>query len=350
MSLARSLGRSVAPASALAVTLVLAGPARAQRTEACIDPSVEEALSQCERAQPTRVLDARPAQPTSHLPASPPASGSPPTSGASPASGGPSPRLAPDRTPSEEARRSLPLLEREIQTLERIVARLDPNDPRGADYLFRLADSHFEAQRQHTFAARQRDEALFEAERRGDAAALRTLRREQSAAESAAATSREGAIRAWARLLQDHPTFARADEVLYSLGAALEELEQHERARQVYLRLVREHPQSRFVPYAWLAFGEHYFALGDMDAAQPFYERVLETPAEQNPLYGFALYKLAWVHYNREDFRASLEQFARVLRFAQEHPYGHDARALSRHGVDPILKGRRGEFPDEPAC
>lgn len=328
MPLVRSLARSVAPAgalAALAATFGLSGPARAQREEACIDPSVEEALSRCQHARPTRTIEARGERPTSHLPAT-----APTTSDTPPAASGPSPRLAPERAPGDEARRSLPLLEREIQTLERIVTRLDPSDPRGADYRFRLAESHFEAQRQHTFEARQRDEAVFEAERRGDTARLESLRREQTAAESRAATSREGAIRAWARLLEDHPAFPRADEVLYSLGAALEELEQHERARQVYLRLVREHPASRFVPHAWLAFGEHHFARGDMDAARPFYERVLETPPEHNPLYGFALYELAWVHYNREDFRASLEQFARVLAFARAHPDTHDAQSLSR--------------------
>jgi tetratricopeptide (TPR) repeat protein len=328
MSLVRSFARSVAPLGAVFALVAPIGharPARAQRGEVCIAPSVEDALSRCEHARPSTEADARSERPTSHLPAPivlPAATGA--------ARSGPAPQLAPDRATGDTASRSLPILEREIQTLERITRRLDPADPRGADYLFRLAESHFEAQRQHTSAARQRDQAIFEAERRGDTPQRDALRREQSASESAASASREGAIRAWTRLLTEHPTFARADEVLYSLGAALEELAQHERARQVYLRLVRDHPQSRFVPHAWLAFGEHYFQRGDMDAARQFYERVLETPAEQNPLFGFALYKLAWVHYNLEDFRGALEQFTRVLSHAREHPEAHDAAALSR--------------------
>ncbi|MBN8611380.1 MAG: tetratricopeptide repeat protein [Deltaproteobacteria bacterium] len=297
--------------------------AAAQSGEVCISPAVEASLGRCE-TRPATASGAPPTAPTSHLPSAP---SSVERTRETPEG----PSLTADRAIAPHAQeRSGALLDREITTLERIVQRLDPADPRGADYLFRLAESHLEAERGHTVAARARDEAVFAAERAGDDTRAASLRAEQASEEARATTSREGAIRAFARILEDYPSFSRADEVLFSLAASLEDLRQMDRARQVYLRLVRDHPGSRFVPYAWLAFGEHYFAEGDMSAARQFYERVLETPPERNPMYGFALYKLAWVHYNLEDFRTSLATFTRVLDHTREHPDARDAEALAR--------------------
>ncbi len=314
----------------VAARLALEVPfAHAQSGEGvCIPPEITRDLTECRHTTAADASTARArttSTPTPHLPTPPPTT-APPTS-TTPRG----PELAPDRAVHPEAeRRSVGLLDREITTLERIVSRLEPADPRGPDYLFRLAESQLERERAHTVDARSRDEAVFAAETAHDAPRAARLRAEQRTSEEAARVSREGAIRSFARILEAYPSFARADEVLYSLAASLEDLHQMDRARQVYLRLVRDHPGSRFVPYAWLAFGEFYFGEGDMSAARQFYERVLETPAERNPMFGFALYKLAWVHYNLEDFRASLATFTRVLDHAREHPDARDAEALAR--------------------
>ena len=322
MSMPRAVGLLWLGHLCLALATSSSGAA-AQSTEVCLSPAIEASLGRCD-TRPATVSGTPPSTPISHLP-----SAQSSLERTRETLEGPS--LTADRAIAPRAQeRSGALLDREITTLERIVQRLDPADPRGADYLFRLAESHLEAERGHTVAARARDEAVFAAERAGDDARAASLRAEQASEEARATTSREGAIRALARILQDYPSFSRADEVLYSLAASLEDLRQTDRARQVYLRLVRDHPGSRFVPYAWLAFGEHDFGEGDMSAARQFYERVLETPAERNPMYGFALYKLAWVHYNLEDFRTSLATFTRVLDHTREHPDARDAEALAR--------------------
>ncbi|MFN9808886.1 MAG: tetratricopeptide repeat protein [Deltaproteobacteria bacterium] len=226
--------------------------------------------------------------------------------------------------------RALDLLRREIETTERIVGRLRAGDVRGADYLLRLAETYFELQTYWNTRARALDEQIFQAQEARNAEQVRELQRQQQESEQQLTGARENAIRTYARLVQDYPSYGRMDEVLFSLAFGLEEMRQFERARQVYMRLIKGHPDSRFVPYAWLSFAEYYFSDGDMNAARQFYSKVLEYPQEQNPVYGFALYKQAWVLYNLEDFRGALNQFVQVLEFTQAHPDARDALNRAR--------------------
>ena len=226
--------------------------------------------------------------------------------------------------------RALDLLRREIETTERIVGRLRAGDVRGADYLLRLAETYFELQTYWNTRARSLDEQIFQAQEARNAEQVRELQRQQQESEQQLTGARENAIRTYARLVQDYPNYGRMDEVLFSLAFGLEEMRQFDRARQVYMRLIKGHPDSRFVPYAWLSFAEYYFGEGDMGASRQFYSKVLEYPPEQNPVYGFALYKQAWVLYNLEDFRGALAQFVQVLEFVQAHPDARDAENMAR--------------------
>ncbi|MCX7807085.1 MAG: tetratricopeptide repeat protein, partial [Deltaproteobacteria bacterium] len=204
------------------------------------------------------------------------------------------------------------------------------NDPRGADYLLRLAETYFELQTYWNTRARSLDEEIFQAQQARNVERERELRRQQQEAEQEMQKARENMVRTYARLVQDYPNYNRMDEVLFSLAFALEEMRRFDQAREVYFRLIKNHPESRFIPYAWLSFGEYYFAEGDMGAARNFYKKVLEYPPEKNPVYGFALYKLAWVLYNLDDFAGSLEQFVRVLEFTRQHPEARDAENTAR--------------------
>ena len=152
----------------------------------------------------------------------------------------------------------------------------------------------------------------------------------QKTAEAALDKIREDSIRTYATLVRDHPNFKRMDEVLFSLAFALQELDQFEKARSVYRRLIKDYPKSRFVPNAYLSFAEFYFNDSDMDAAAKFYRKVLEFPPQRNSVYGYALYKIAWVEYNRERYRQSLQGFVDILEFARKNKYANDAKNLAR--------------------
>ncbi|MEZ4335037.1 MAG: tetratricopeptide repeat protein [Sandaracinaceae bacterium] len=312
-------------ACALAVASLAIGPSPL-RAQECIAPDVQHELTSCEglaRVAPRRPGHAGP----SALPSAAPDVARP--SGATP----PGPDLAPpDRRPGTEGlrRRQYRLLGRERQVLERLLARMDERDPQRADVLERLAGTLSELVLAHDVRARSLDEPIFEARQAGDAARVRTLVSQQSEAESAARADREAAVRTLATLVAGFPDRPRLDEALYSLALLLEETEQAPRAMQVYHRLLRDFPQSRYVPHAYLAFAERAFAQGQLDDARQFYERVLTIPAERNELYGYALYKLAWVRYNQEDFRGSLDAFVRVLEHTRQHPDRSSSAALAR--------------------
>jgi tetratricopeptide (TPR) repeat protein len=226
--------------------------------------------------------------------------------------------------------RALDLLQREVQVLERLVGRTRADDPRGADYLLRLAETYFEMQTFANTQARSLDQPIFEARQSKNAGRMQELQRQQQQAEEQVQRFRQSAIEQYARLVRDYPNYRDMDQVLFSLAFGLEEQRQHDRARQVYHRLIKGYPQSRFIPHAYLSFAEFYFGDGDMRAAQQFYNKVTEIPPDRNPVYGYALYKQAWALYNQEDFRGALTQFVRVVEFATQNPDARDASNLAR--------------------
>jgi tetratricopeptide (TPR) repeat protein len=223
------------------------------------------------------------------------------------------------------------LLEREISILQRLVKNSADDDPRRPEVLLRLAETQFEMQIAKNAKVRSFDDPIYEAcTRDNDKARCKQARDGQKSAEADLDKIREDSIRTYATLVRDHPNFKRMDEVLFSLAFALQELDQFEKARTVYRRLIKDYPRSRFVPNAYLSFAEFYFNDSDMDTAAKFYRKVLEFPPKRNSVYGYALYKVAWVEYNRERYRQSLQGFVDILEFARKNKYANDAKNLAR--------------------
>ncbi|MBW2546675.1 MAG: tetratricopeptide repeat protein, partial [Deltaproteobacteria bacterium] len=148
-------------------------------------------------------------------------------------------------------------LEREISILQRLVKNSADDDPRRPQILLRLAETQFEMQIAKNAKVRSFDDPIYEAcTRDHDKARCKQARDGQKAAERDLDKIREDSIRTYATLVRDHPNFERMDEVLFSLAFALQELDQFEKARSVYRRLIKDYPRSRFVPNAYLSFAE----------------------------------------------------------------------------------------------
>ncbi len=223
------------------------------------------------------------------------------------------------------------LLKREIQILERLVKNSADDDPRRPEVLLRLAETQFEMQIAQTAKLRSFDDPIYEAcTRDKDKARCKQAREGQKKAGAALSAIRNDSIRTYATLVRDHPHFRRMDEVLFSLAFALQEQDQFDKARAVYRRLIKDYPRSRFVPNAYLSFAEYYFNNSDMAAAAKFYRKVVEFPPKNNSVYGYALYKIAWVEYNRERYRQSLQGFVDILEFARKNKHANDAKNLAR--------------------
>jgi len=315
-----------------ALAVVMGGEASAEQAPTstasmCIPESTERAIGACPAGARKEVAKESGNAPVSRMKATEPkkAQGKGPTG----------PALEIDmstRLGREQTRaRAESLLEKEIAILQRLVKNSAADDPRRPEVLLRLAETQFEMQIAKTAKVRSFDDPIYEAcTRDNDKDRCKQARDGQKAAQGELDKIREESIRTYATLVRDHPTFKRMDEVLFSLAFALQELNQFDKARSVYRRLIKDYPQSRYVPNAYLSFAEFYFNDGDMEAAAKFYRKVLEFPPKRNSVYGYALYKIAWVEYNRERYRQSLQGFVDILEFARSDKYANDAQNLAR--------------------
>ncbi len=337
----RSIRVAILAASSmvLAVVPALVGAQQAEQqpqrnasapSNVCITPSARQEVEQCPAGAPQAAKGGRPGTnaPRSRLREAERRQEKAKNTGPT----GPSIELdaATRRNRERVEARAWNLLQREVTVLQRLVRNTRTNDSRRPDILLRLAETYFEMQTVMNARVRSFDEPIYRARSSKNASKVRQLAQRQRQAQQQLNRLREEAIRTYATLVQDHPDYRRMDEVLFSLAFGLEELRQHDRARQVYHRLIKGFPQSRFIPHAYLSFAEFYFNEGDMRAAIQFYGKVLEFPAERNPVYGYSLYKSAWAYYNLEDFRQSLQKFVEVVEFATANPEATDAGNLAR--------------------
>ena len=122
------------------------------------------------------------------------------------------------------------------------------------------------------------------------------------------------------RLLKEHPGYPKEDVVLYLLAFSLREESTEDAASgetesiALYQRLIKEYPESRLVPDAWMAIGEHVFAQQDFKGALPAYAHVLEHP--DSPVYELALFKSAWCDWKLGNPDRAARRFKEVLDIA----------------------------------
>ena len=117
------------------------------------------------------------------------------------------------------------------------------------------------------------------------------------------------------RIERMFPRFAKLDEVLYSLGYHLGELERPGEAVDAYMRLVRKVPKSGYVPDAYLGIGNYYFAKNNGGEAIKWYSRCTDHP--DSAVYGWGLYYIAWVYYNTQQWDNAVKAFIRVLDYSK---------------------------------
>ena len=206
-------------------------------------------------------------------------------------------------------------------------------DSQRADLHFRIAELYAEQERHFRFQARALDQRIFEAtaERRP------AIEREQQRHEAEERTWRRKAVESYLAAAR-FPRYERMDEVLYRLASLLQDSHQ-EQARGFYLRLIRDYPNSKYIPDAYLAFAQFYFEQGEVAAARRFYEKVVLFP--RSPVFGYALYKRAWCDINLGQYRSALGTFVEVIQLAEAGKAGPDrlaSAALARAAKGDAVK------------
>ncbi len=253
-----------------------------------------------------------------------------------------------DERKSRLQARQRALLITEISGLESLFATTRKNAPDRPQLGRRLAEAYVEME-----AAAFRDKTEAEIKRDGFKKSNPQAAGQQQTyandAEKVMKLARKKAIENYTLIVADYPTYASLDEVLYYLAYEYEQASDLKNARSVYYDLIKKRPDSKYIPNAYLAFGELFFneAQGDpskWENALQAYEEVIKYPPPNNKVFGYAWYKLAYVFWNTGQLDKSLNAFKKTIDFGVVHTQLPGAGKLAesaRRDVIPVyaLKG-----------
>jgi tetratricopeptide (TPR) repeat protein len=197
---------------------------------------------------------------------------------------------------------------------------------------------------------------------------MKNLEKQRAQREQKVSSWRDKAVKQLATVARDHPDYRNRDEVLYRLAFIIEEQAEDDRrqtlrqkqpvpstretslrsqARMIYRQLIKNFPMSRFIPNAYLSFGEYYFNEGSMAEALLFYQRVVQF--ESSDAYGYAVYKTAWCHVNLQDHQEAVSGFVRVIQLAKTMPQARLSTELATLARREIVRPFSQAFPPNRA-
>jgi TolA-binding protein len=207
----------------------------------------------------------------------------------------------------------------QIESLKKII-ELSPDQTEAPSLLFRLGELYWEESKFHEFEANRKDDDLIKAMNRNDAAGQARAKAEKAELADKAKGFGRLAMEQYTKIVKEYPSFERTDEVLFFLGQFLMEDGQDKKALVAYNGLIKKYPKSKFLPDAWLAFGEYYF--NNSKGKRPELERALEAykrAAEftDSQVYAYALYKQGWCYFNMADYTSAKDKFKTVVLYGE---------------------------------
>ncbi len=178
-----------------------------------------------------------------------------------------------------------------------------------ADYYFRLGE---------LFAKQQRFYRLKSAEYAiaADVATKPNLKSEnKKKSEDAGARSKKALLDAVKiyNALTDNEAFRnypQMDKALFYYGYTLQGGKYMKEARTVYDKLLKNYPNSKYVPEAHLAFADYHFENNQLADAEDRYRKVLKYP--KSNAYWYAMYMMGWIDLNLSRHKDALEAFLKV--------------------------------------
>jgi tetratricopeptide (TPR) repeat protein len=203
------------------------------------------------------------------------------------------------------------LVDQQISKMKRLIQVTQDDDPQKADFWFRIGELYADKQRFYNFQARRLDQKIFDA----PPAEKPTLQSQQKGYEKEEQRWLLEAVKGYIAATKFRK-YERMDEVLFKLAYLLTSVKKEDQAREFFLRLIKDYPNSKYIPDAYLSFAEYYFNKGEMDSALRFYEKVEQFP--RSSVYPYAVYKKGWCYVNLGDFKTALETFVGVVRMTQD--------------------------------
>jgi len=127
-------------------------------------------------------------------------------------------------------------------------------------------------------------------------------------------TWRLKAIELYKQISKEYPNYPGRDQVLFYLAYSLWDMEKYKEALTTYRQMIKNYPNSKYVPDAYLAFGEYYFEQAKLDKALMAYKKVAEY--EEAEIYPYAIYKQGWCYFNLHEWEKAKEMFQSVIYLA----------------------------------
>jgi TolA-binding protein len=225
------------------------------------------------------------------------------------------------------------IADKQIGMLTRLIQATDASDAQMPDYLFRLADHHLDKKAYFDRQAGSLYDKIYAAEDAGKKAEAQQLTSKQKGFEKKAKASGADAVKVY-KVLIDKPQFKkykRLDEALYFYAFELGQLGREAEMKDAYLRLIREYPQSKYIPNAYLSFADFYFGQNKIDDALKLYQKIVDG-YKHSPVYAYALYKMGWCYLNPSggnppEYEKSLQKFVQTVQATLEGRAGSEANA-----------------------
>lgn len=199
---------------------------------------------------------------------------------------------------------------------EQILADLIVNTPDSevnekSDYYFRLGELYAKQQRYWRLKG---TEMTIQIDQTRNAQQRSKLKSEAAVAANKAKTYLLKAVKTY-KDLSDNEVFRnypKMDMALFYYGYTLQGGKYMKEARSVYDKLLKNYPNSKYVPEAHLAFADYFFESGQLDDADARYRMVLKFP--KSSAYWYAMYKIGWIDLNKQRFQDALETFFKVAQ------------------------------------
>lgn len=199
---------------------------------------------------------------------------------------------------------------------EQLLGRLIEDTPdtsvdEKSDLYFRLGELYASQQRHWRLRA---GELQLAATRATDAAGKARLGTEATAALNKSKDYLLKTVKIY-KALTDNEAFRnypKLDTVLFYYAYTLQGGRYMKEARAVYDKLLKNYPNSKYVPEAHLAFADYFMEAGQLSDAEARYRMVLKFP--KAPVYGFAMYKLGWINLQLQRHQEALESFFGVVQ------------------------------------
>jgi tetratricopeptide (TPR) repeat protein len=106
-------------------------------------------------------------------------------------------------------------------------------------------------------------------------------------------------------------TYPKMDMALFYYAYVLQGGKYMKEARAVYDKLLKNYPNSKFVPEAHLAFGDYYYDTGQLADAEARYKQVLRFP--RSTAYAYAMYQLGWIDLSLQRPQDAIERFFQAV-------------------------------------